>query len=842
MRIYSLLLFFVLLFSIATAQNIDSLKIELKNAKHDTTRCNLLNLLVEVEPDENVWPEYNLKLKELSQRNLKIYNANHPLHKFFLKHYAVSISNDGYFELSNNENEKAIKLLLESLKIQEKINDKLGISTTLSNLGSAYQNIGKSDEALEMYKKSLKLSEEIDYKEGIAIAINNLGLLYSSTGEIDKAIDYFIKSLIMDVELKNKNGEAVSLNNIGYMYQVQGNSAKALYYYNKSLAIRKEQNDIVGLAILYNNIGLIYNNMGDIPKALEFLNQSLKFEEQLKNKKGIASTQGNIGKLYKQLKDNSKALEYFKKSLAINTEINNLEGLSISYGNIGDAYFDNGDTEKALQCFTKALKLNQEINDKSGIATSLNDIGNVYKTKANYAIALDYFLKSLKMKEEINDKEGMSVSLNCISEVMLAQNKINEALSYATRSISIAKDIGYPEDIKKASKILSIIYAKKGDYKNAYQMQVLFKQMDDSIHNETNRKISMQQSFQYEYDKKAAADSVKVAEQKKVFDAEMKQGKTQRTALFAGIGLIALFSIFMYNRFRVTNKQKAIIELQKIEVDKQRELADSRREIAEAHKQIIQAKQKEILDSIHYAKRIQQAMLTSEEYINKNFNAEYFIFYQPKDIVSGDFYWAASHNKKFYIATGDCTGHGVPGAFMSLLNINFLNENVIERNIIEPAQILNEQRRSIIKSLNPKGTENSKDGMDCILCAFDLNNSSLQFAAANNPLWLVRDNKLSIFKADKMPVGKYEEDSKDFTPQNIDIKKGDVIYTFTDGYADQFGGEAGKKFKYKRLEKWVIENHQLPMNKQREALATLINEWKGANEQVDDILMIGVKI
>ena len=316
---------------------------------------------------------------------------------------------------------------------------------------------------------------------------------------------------------------------------------------------------------------------------------------------------------------------------------------------------------------------------------------------------------------------------------------------------------------------------------------------------------------------------------------QIKEQRKQQTLLYVGIGLIAIFSGFMYNRFRVTRKQKGIIELQKVEVER-------RSKIVEEQKFVIEEKQKEILDSIHYAKRIQQAMLTSEGYFDEYLKAEYFIYYQPKDIVSGDFYWATFQHNQFYIATADCTGHGVPGAFMSLLNINFLNENVIERGIQNPAKILNEQRKEIIKALNPKGNENSRDGMDCVLCAFDLENHILNFSSANNPVWIIRDNRIIEYKGDKMPVGKYDDNAKDFTSQSIEIQKGDIVYTFTDGYADQFGGEKGKKFKYKQLQAILLANNQMTMAEQQKLLSNTMREWMGNNEQLDDILVIGVKI
>jgi len=227
----------------------------------------------------------------------------------------------------------------------------------------------------------------------------------------------------------------------------------------------------------------------------------------------------------------------------------------------------------------------------------------------------------------------------------------------------------------------------------------------------------------------------------------------------------------------------------------------------------------------------------------------FFILYRPKDIVSGDFYHALAHrhtgsNREiFYMCTADCTGHGVPGALMSMMGISHLNESIIEKNLIRPNEILDNVRKGIIASLNPEGSEEeSKDGMDCVLCAYDFENMTLEFACANNPLWLVRDGAVTEYAPDKMPVGKYGEEMKPFSLQKIDLKKGDVIYTFTDGYADQFGGPKGKKFKYKQLQEKLLSNCSLPMEDQKRILESTLDEWRGNLEQVDDILVIGVRI
>jgi PAS domain S-box-containing protein len=262
--------------------------------------------------------------------------------------------------------------------------------------------------------------------------------------------------------------------------------------------------------------------------------------------------------------------------------------------------------------------------------------------------------------------------------------------------------------------------------------------------------------------------------------------------------------------------------------------------ILNRQKEIIEEKNKEVMDSIHYARRIQRAMITSDIYFNKHLK-EHFIFYQPKDIVSGDFYWAHESGSKFFLITADCTGHGVPGAFMSLINIASLNEVLVEKKITSPDLILNEVRLNIIKALNPEGTEEGKDGMDCILCSFDFNSMTLEYAAANNSFYLIRNKELIICAADKMPVGKGEND-KSFTLNTIKLQPGDSLYLLTDGYADQFGGPKGKKYKYKQLEELLVSANDEPLAQQKILLEKSFNSWKGNLEQVDDVLMIGIKV
>lgn len=699
-----------------------------------------------------------------------------------------------------------------------------------------------------------KLQQELDRAEHdtarVRILVEMTEILYSTNP--DTVIPICRKAIkIIDSGLPSANEKettsflqtkAAALNNIGAILNHHGKITEGLSYYKESFQIREKLNDKLGMSTTLNNIGATYNNLGDIALAIEHYHKSLRLQEEINDQRGVAYSLNNIGYIYKKQGYNSKAISYYLKSLKIREVLNDKKGMAVSLNNIGAIYKAEGKNDTALAYYQRSLDISQSSGYKVGMALSLNNIGTIHYNLKALDAAYSSFEKSYEIWEQLSDKEGMAYSLNYLASVSILKNDVVSAEKAATRSLKLAQEIGFPENIRNACETLSEIYTKTGNWEGAFRMQVLFKAMSDSINNENIRKASIQKELKYAYEKKAVADSLKAAEERNIFAVRMKQQKTQRNALYMGIGLIGIFSVFIYNRFRVTRKQKSIIEFQKEEVEKQRELADSRRIIAEEQKQVIQEKQKEIIDSINYASRIQQAMLTSENYFDAHLKAEYFIYYQPKDIVSGDFYWAIDLNNRFYIATCDCTGHGVPGAFMSLLNISFLNENIFEKKITDPALILDQQRNQIIRALNPGGNENSKDGMDAVLCAFDLMNMKLEFSAANNPLWLVRDEQMIEYKPDKMPVGKGEIKEKGFTLQTVDLKKGDIIYTFTDGFADQFGGPRGKKFMYRQFANTLLQNNKLPMSEQKEKLMQTFKEWKGSHEQVDDVLVVGVKV
>ncbi len=405
---------------------------------------------------------------------------------------------------------------------------------------------------------------------------------------------------------------------------------------------------------------------------------------------------------------------------------------------------------------------------------------------------------------------------------------LDSSLYYLNAGLKVAKEISAKDLMKDGYSNLSEIYEKKNNFKEALAHERLHSDIKDTLLNEENTRHMNEMQTKYETaekDKQLIQQDAEITKQQ----AEAKQKAAERNAFIIGFGLMLILAFFIFRSYRQKQKANIIITQQKNEVENQ--------------KNIIEEKNKDITDSINYARRIQRAMISPESFFKKNLK-DFFALYKPKDIVSGDFYWGSKTTSgTILVAAADCTGHGVPGAFMSMIGVSKLNEIIVERNIAAPAEILNQLRHEVIKALNPEDAEEeARDGMDISLCAFDLDKMKLEYAGANNSIYLVRKGELTEIKADKMPVGKYSGEIKLFTNYEIILQKNDIIYFFTDGYADQFGGEKGKKFKYKQLEELLISTHNKPMEEQKQILDSTMEKWKGNLEQIDDILILGVKI
>ncbi len=628
---------------------------------------------------------------------------------------------------------------------------------------------------------------------------------------------------------------AVIINDLGFVADEQGKTDKALEAYNKALSLFEQLDDKKGIARAFNNIGAVYDNLGDLSLAIDYYYKSLNIREVIKDTSGLASCHNNIGYLYFKQKNYKKALESYKKASHYAKLENNLYRSAIILGNFGLTYSTMKDYDQALNYYMEAKKIYDTYNYPINQSQNISNIAAIYKNQGNLQLALSMYMRSLQIMDSLDYKQGQANVYSSIANIYFTLGDIKKAQANAETGLKLARELGYPKEISSCGMILAEVYQRTGNFKDAFFLYVRSKKLADSLNNDDLRRETLQKDLQHEYDRKVAADSLNLVLERHSNELKVKEEKNKRFFLYGGLVVLLFVTLFVFNRLRITKKQNQIIAKQKLEVESQKELIVKQKELVEE-------KQKEIVDSINYAKRIQQAVLTGNE-VWQNIAKDHFILFQPKDIVSGDFYWATNVNSNLSIfALADCTGHGVPGGFMSMLGNSFLNEIIVEKKIYQPGEILNQLRNKIIKALAQEGQSNQKDGMDICLCAYDKKKGTLDFAGANNPLWIVNPNEITEYKGDKMPIGVYVNELKPFSNTTIDLKDGDCLYLITDGFADQFGGEKGKKFKYKPLMELLQKNQQRSMKEQGNIFLSVINEWKKGYEQVDDISLIGIRV
>lgn len=564
----------------------------------------------------------------------------------------------------------------------------------------------------------------------------------------------------------------------------------------------------------------------NLTEAIIISNQSLKIHEEYKNEKGIAKSLYVLAQCHTNLSEFEKAYSYATQSLKIFEKIKDTTGIADCYEDIGNYFeFSKKDMQKALECYSIGIKYSEAINYKKGRAYFLGNIARVYARQNLFEKALENNFESLKLKEELNDQKGMGFSLHKIGQIYFKLGNLVKAKEYAQKCMDLAKTNNHLENVKRSADLLSLIYKQQGNYRLASEMFELYIKSRDSINNISLQKIAVQKEMQYEFNKQQTADSLKIEEERRINLLKFEQEKVQRYYLYAGLLLIAVFAGIMFNRFRITQRQKIIIEHKEKETQRQ--------------KHLIEEKQKEITDSITYAKRLQQAILPPAEFITHHIPKN-FVVYKPKDIVAGDFYWAEKVGEMFFIAAADSTGHGVPGAMVSVVCSNALNRTIKEFKLTETGKILDKTRELVLETFE-KSTSEVKDGMDISLLCIDSNNNNIFWSGANNPLWYIQDNKLKEIKADKQPIGKSDY-PKPFTTHQIEYKENTTFYLFTDGLADQFGGPNGKKFKYKQFSDLLIKNNNLSQKQQADLINKAFSDWKGDLEQVDDVCVIGVKL
>jgi serine phosphatase RsbU (regulator of sigma subunit) len=593
-----------------------------------------------------------------------------------------------------------------------------------------------------------------------------------------------------------------------------------LSYAKESYDLAKKIHYSYENASICNTIGSIYSDQGKLDDALKYYYEGLTYCETYKLYFDEGNLYNSIAIIFQRKKEFRKAISnYYKAIKAYQLEEKGQVAEYTMYSNIGGVYEGMEMHDSALYFVNKAYEFNLKNNKKKKLVYNYATLSEIYFALKDYKHAEEFSQKCISIAREFNDRFILSQILTSLGNQQLVLKKYKEALLSLNEAIDIAKESGELEVLSEAHKTMSDVYKEMGDYKKALDYRLIYQAYKDSMFNKDNNHHLQELETKYETEKKQK-EIIGLNEKNKTQQLESEKNKVLLYSAIGGGLALLVIALILYNRNALKQKTNAKLELVNKEIHLQKEL--------------VEEKNKEITDSINYALRIQQSILTSDNYFKKHTN-DVFILFKPKDIVSGDFYWALHHEDKFIVMTADCTGHGVPGAMMSMMGVNFLNEIVTEKHISGPADILNQLRKDIIKALNPEdSTVETKDGLDCCLCSFDFHHMKLSYANANNNFYIIRDKELITSQSNKMPVGAGHNSMELFKEWQIDLQKNDIVITLTDGYADQF--------KYKQLETTLLESAHLPLSEIKNVLDVAIDSWKGNLEQVDDICIIGLKI
>ena len=555
--------------------------------------------------------------------------------------------------------------------------------------------------------------------------------------------------------------------------------------------ILTQLNDNLGLTRTYNILASVYDNYGDYNVAIKYGRLAVDFarKENLDEEEGDAYT--TLGQIYSRIGDYSIAIEMLKKGLEFRTKSNAKFAISSSLNLIARTHTLNKDFESAIEYYNLSLELRKSIGDTNGLPWTYLGFASLFLQMEQFDNALNYYKKALG-----NKNENKRLALLCeigIGNIYLKTNQLDYALEHLTTALKSALDLKIKSLIYEIHLSLSQLFNKKGDTsKELEHFKAYYNLKEEVINTETTNKLKKQQI---------------------AFSVERSQ------------------------------KEAEIYQLKNVELKK-------------AYS-IVSQKNKEITASITYAKRIQDALFPTLSNFYQELPNSYLI-YKPKDIVAGDFYWLQKKNDKILFAVADCTGHGVPGAMVSVVCNNALNRTVNEFRITQPALIL-DKVTELVKDAFEKSDEKVMDGMDICLCSFNKETRELEYAGAHNPLYIITKDKgnfeqyidertlnsegnyLITIPANKQPIGDFDF-IKPFLNHKIQLSKGDYLCLFSDGYADQFGGERGKKFKYKPFKNMLLETYNQPFKNQKQAIETVFENWIGDFEQIDDVCLMGVNI
>jgi serine phosphatase RsbU (regulator of sigma subunit)/tetratricopeptide (TPR) repeat protein len=714
-----------------------------------------------------------------------------------------------------------------SIEFSEKSKDLWCQAYSLRLLGIHYDIHGDYKLALEKIEEGLRINREINDVGGISACLSSLGIIYFNQGKYDKALEIFLEVIKYYDDVKSAYNKSLTISNIAAIYKYQKDNKKSIFYYREAYRLMKISGSKKGLGISANNMGLAFFSAQQNDSALLYLEEGLRIKRELGDKRSLSFSLSNLSQLYEAMGNHEKASEYLNECILIQTDMGDKKGLATSKVSLGDLIVpESGYTDEVVKNFVEAYNTAVEIGDlylcqlashRAAMAYfNRKEFENAAKYMYDYTVHKDSLYSTEKAKSFAEMETRFDTEKKEKEIALLNQQNAKKELQLSIANNERLKKEKDFEILNKDKEVKEVLLLKANADKEAEKKQ--------------NEVLKKDQLLQSEILKKEKAEKDILNEQNKK--------KAQQVYAFA-IGSVLLLGLlfFVFRSYSQKKKANALLESQNDEIKKQKE------EIV-LQSEIIEEKNKDVTASINYAKRLQDAILPSATTWN-SILPDSFILYLPKDIVAGDFYFIEKVNDLIIVAAADCTGHGVPGAMVSVVCSNAMNRAVKEFKLTEPGKILDKVREMVIDTFS--GSEQEvKDGMDISLAVINKKDNSMKWSGANNPLLIVRRDESNIpfvfeINADKQPIG-YAENLKPFTTHEINLVPNDTIYLFTDGYADQFGGQKGKKFKYNNLKNVLLENANTKLDMVKSKLFSSFENWKGELEQVDDVCVIGIRI
>ncbi|MCW8898634.1 MAG: tetratricopeptide repeat protein [Flavobacteriales bacterium] len=681
----------------------------------------------------------------------------------------------------------------------------------------------------ERLNKLLKNEKSSDYKHETTL---KLARYLSRIGAFKEAKQLLKLSLSQQNNEFNNNWKSIYFFRLSKIYFEEGERKMVINYIDSSLKYLNKEDSLLRISYIMEK-GRAFYDLGDYAKAMElYVIAQKQFESYNIRDINYGMLMHFIGSVFKRQNNDARAFDYYEEMLEVAIEIHDKHLEAEAYSLLADLYAYAGDYEKEEEYLYKALNIVIDLNDELAEAHILLAIvhGNIYDHKYKEALIKLDRIQDIVKKYNITEYD---ITINrYLGKIYSRMGKYEKAMKFFELAILAANKREEKKmlNLSDIYRNIAVSSYKNKSFKNAYEYLDLHLIYKDSLLNEENQQIIHKLEQQYENQKKES-EIIALNKDKQIQEKELSKQNVMIKAFLVGLLLTLLLASTIFYSLTQNKKKNKIISSKVIE-------------LAE--------KNKEITDSIQYAKRIQNAILPPNKVV-KEYLQESFILYKPKDIVAGDFYWMEQKNEEVLFAAADCTGHGVPGAMVSVVCNNGLNRSVREYGLTDPGEILNKTREIVISEFE-KSEEDVKDGMDIALCCLkykieneNLENSKtvalLHYAGANNPLWIIRKNSKTLeeIKANKQPIGKFDN-PEPYTTHKIILEKGDTIYVFSDGYVDQFGGEKGKKYKASNFKSLLISIQAKDMNEQKEIINKTFETWKGNLEQLDDVCVIGVRI